>query len=161
MLKKIVSIKNVGRFKHYGAVGDVELKRYNLLFAENGRGKTTLCSILRSLQSGVGAHVIGRTTLGSTEAPEIRLLSDGLTLIFANGAWNNTISDIAIFDATFVSDNVFSGDLVDVGHKRNLYRVIIGRAGVTLAGEIEGLDDASRAKAAEIREKAAPIAALK
>ena len=41
MLKKIVTIKNVGRFKNYGAVADVELKKYNLVFAENGRGKTT------------------------------------------------------------------------------------------------------------------------
>lgn len=107
MLKKIVSIKNVGRFKNYGAVGDVELKRHNLLFAENGRGKTTLCAILRSLQSGVGAHIIGRTTLGSTDAPETRLLSDGPTLVFVNGAWNSTVPDITIFDATFISENVF------------------------------------------------------
>jgi wobble nucleotide-excising tRNase len=41
MLKKIVTIKNVGRFKNYGAAGDVELKRNSLFFAENGRGKTT------------------------------------------------------------------------------------------------------------------------
>ena len=62
MLKKFVTIKNVSRFKNFSARGDIELKRLSLLFAENGRGKTTLCAVLRSLQSGVGAHVIGRTT---------------------------------------------------------------------------------------------------
>ena len=67
MLKKFVTIKNVGRFRNFKAVGDVELKRHSLFHAENGRGKTTLCAILRSLQSGVAAHVIGRTTLGSTD----------------------------------------------------------------------------------------------
>lgn len=157
MLKKIVTIKNVGRFKNYGAAGDVELKRYSLLFAENGRGKTTLCAILRSVQSGVGAHVIGRATLGCTDAPEIRILSDGPPLVFANGAWSSTIPDIAIFDATFVSENVFSGDSVDTGHKRSLYRVIVGKDGVMLARQIEELDAASRAKAAEIRDKAVAI----
>ena len=131
MLKKFVTIKNVSRFKNFSARGDIELKRLSLLFAENGRGKTTLCAVLRSLQSGVGAHVIGRTTLGSTDAPEIRILADGRTFSFGSGAWNSTLSDIAIFDATFVSENVFSGDLVDIGHKRNLYRVIVGRDGVT------------------------------
>ena len=54
----------------------------------------------------------------------------------------------------------FSGDLVDISHKRNLYRVIVGRDGVDLAKAIESLDDASRTKAAEIREKAALIQAV-
>ena len=160
MLKKFVNIKNISRFKSFKASGDVELKRYSLLYGENGRGKTTVCAILRSLQSGVGAHVIGRTTLGSTDAPEIRILSDDSTLFFSNGAWNSTQPDIAIFDSTFVSENVFSGDLVDIGHKRHLYRVIVGRDGVALAKAIESLNDASRTKAAEIREKAALIQAV-
>ena len=160
MLKKFVTIKNVSRFKNFSARGDIELKRLSLLFAENGRGKTTLCAVLRSLQSGVGAHVIGRTTLGSTDAPEIRILSDGRTFSFGSGAWNSTLPDIAIFDATFVSENAFSGDSVGIGQKRNLYRVIVGRDGVTLAKEIETLDEASRAKAADIREKTALIQAF-
>ena len=68
MLRKIISIKNVGRFLNYSASGDIELKRYNLIFAENGRGKTTLCAVLRSLQSGDPTHVLGRTTLGTGNA---------------------------------------------------------------------------------------------
>ena len=161
MLKKFVTIKNVGRFLKYGAAGDVELKRYSVIFAENGRGKTTLCAILRSLQAGLAAHVLGRQTLGVADAPEIRILQDsGGALTFGNGGWSATVPEIAIFDATFVSENVFSGDSVDVGHKRSLYRVIVGKDGVTLAKEIEDLDAASRAKATEIRDKAAPLQAL-
>jgi hypothetical protein len=38
-ITKFVSIKNVGRFKNYNADGNVALKRVNLVFAENGRGK--------------------------------------------------------------------------------------------------------------------------
>ncbi len=49
MLQRVISIKNVGRFQNYGAAGDVTFRRYTLIFAENGRGKTTLCAILRSL----------------------------------------------------------------------------------------------------------------
>jgi wobble nucleotide-excising tRNase len=58
-LEKIVSIKNVGRFENYNAAGDVSLKRFNLVFAENGRGKSTLCAILRSVQSNDPGYVIG------------------------------------------------------------------------------------------------------
>jgi wobble nucleotide-excising tRNase len=157
MLKKIVTIKNVGRFRNYGAVGDVELKRYNLFFAENGRGKTTLCAILRSLQSGDAAYVIGRATLGSPHPPEIRILNDEGALVFNAGAWSGTLPELAVFDSTFVSENVFSGDSVDIDHRRSLYRVIVGKEGVALAKQIEQLDEDSRAKASEIKEKAAPI----
>ena len=49
MLEKIVQIKNIGRFRDYAASGDVTFRKLTLVYAENGRGKTTLCVILRSL----------------------------------------------------------------------------------------------------------------
>jgi wobble nucleotide-excising tRNase len=144
MLRKFISIKNVGRFLNYGASGDVDLKRYNLIFAENGRGKTTLCAILRSLSTGDPALVNGRTSLGVADTAEIRiLLSDGSTPSFSKGAWTSTVSDLAIFDSTFVSENVYSGDAVDLVHKRKLYGVIVGKRGTEMAREIDALDTAS------------------
>src|SRR3989442_1338111 len=125
MIKKVIKIKNVGRFVNCDANGDVELKRYNLIFAENGRGKTTLCAILRSLQSGDAAPVLGRKTLGATSPPEITILLDGATAAFKAGAWDTTLPGLAVFDSTFVSENVYSGDAIDLGHRRNLYRVIV------------------------------------
>jgi wobble nucleotide-excising tRNase len=160
MLRKLISIKNVGRFLNYGAGGDVELKRYTLVFAENGRGKTTLCAILRSLQSGDSAHVLGRTTLGTSGAPEITILLDGGTAAFKMGSWNTTVPSLAIFDSTFVSENVFSGDAVDLRHKRNFYGVIVGKQGVDHARKIEIIDAASREKSTEIRELREAVQAL-
>lgn len=76
MLRKIISIKNVGRFLGYGAAGDVELKRHNLVFAENGRGKTTLCAILRSLQTGDATHVRGcRSELAAQRRSRFSLMA--------------------------------------------------------------------------------------
>lgn len=160
MLQKIVSINNVGRFLRYGASGDVGLKKYNLVFAENGRGKSTLCAILRSLQSGDPALVLGRTTLGSCGAPQITILFDGATIAFDNGVWSTTVPELAIFDSAFVSQNVYSGDAVDLAHRRNLYRVIVGKHGVDLARQIEELDTESREKSTEIRDKRAAVQAL-
>lgn len=160
MLRKIISIKNVGRFLNCSASGDVELKRYNLVFAENGRGKTTLCAVLRSLQSGEPAHVLGRTTLGTGDAPEIKVLLGGGAATFSNGAWSATVPELAIFDSTFVSENVYSSDAVDLDHRRNLYRVIVGKQGVDLARQIDNLDAASRAKSAGIRERLTAVQPL-
>src|SRR4051812_5531146 len=50
-IKQVKHIGSVGRFRSCGAQGDVTLKKYTVVFGENGRGKTTLCAILRSLQT--------------------------------------------------------------------------------------------------------------
>lgn len=134
------------------------LKRHNLVFGENGRGKTTLCAILRSLQAGDAAHVLGRRTLGGTATPEINILmQSGGHAVFTNGAWSRTVPDIAIFDATFVSENVHSGDVVDIEHRRSLYSVIVGEQGVKLAKQIDEVDEKVRNKNTEIRDKAAAL----
>lgn len=160
MLRKFISIKNVGRFVNCKAQGDVELKRYTLIFAENGRGKTTLCAILRSLQSGEAAHIIGRTTLGGTDQPEIEILTNTGVVAFPQSTGTAVIPDIAIFDSTFVSENVHSGELVSIEHRRNLYTVIVGKQGVDLARKIDVLDGKSRAKASDIGEKYAALRAF-
>jgi wobble nucleotide-excising tRNase len=109
MLIKFVSIKNVGRFTNYGASGDVELKRYNLIFGENGRGKTTLCAILRSLAFGEPSHLIGRATLGASDPPSSQILTTDGLVSFRSGSWSAPGPNIAVFDHTFISENVHSG----------------------------------------------------
>ena len=63
MLEKVVRIDNIGRFRKCAANGDVLFRKLTLIYAENGRGKTTLCAILRSLQSGVPATSVQKYTL--------------------------------------------------------------------------------------------------
>lgn len=152
MLQRVISIKNVGRFKNCAAGGDVTFRRYTLIFAENARGKTTLCDILRSLSTNAPDIIIGRATLGTTDLPEVQLLIPGGRLRFRDGAWNSPYPNIRVFDGTYVRENVFAGDVVDTEHRRNLYRVIIGAQGVTLAASVNSLDDQIRSKTNEIRD---------
>ena len=35
MIKKVISIKNVGKFADYSCYGDVELRKLNIIFADN------------------------------------------------------------------------------------------------------------------------------
>ncbi len=156
-LSKFVVIKSIGRFQNYNATGDVTLKRFNLIFAENGRGKSTLCAILRSAQCNDPSYVIGRQTLGSAEPPQIHLLTATGGVTFKTGTWSRSLPHLAIFDSTFVSENVFSGDVVALDHKRNLYRVIIGKAGVALAQKVNDLDALIRMATGTIRIKRATI----
>jgi wobble nucleotide-excising tRNase len=157
MLQKVILIRNVGRFRHVAFRGDAAFGRYTLICAENGRGKSTLCAILRSLLTNSPSLIRGRKTLGSLEAPEVQLLVSNANKTFRDGTWNDSYPHIAIFDSTFVTENVCAGDVVDTEHRRNLYRVIIGAAGVTLAARVKDLDDQIRTKNTEIKQASARV----
>ena len=49
-LKKVTTIRSVGRFKAARIAGG-NYDRFTLIYGGNGRGKSTLCAILRSLQT--------------------------------------------------------------------------------------------------------------
>jgi len=157
MLKKIVAIRNVGRFRNSAAPGNPQLLRHTLILGANGYGKTTLCAVLRSLRTGDASIILGRKTLGTGEAPAVELLLDATPSRFNGAAWSAPHPAIAIFDDVFVAENVHSGEVVELDHKRNLYRVIIGEDGVRLSEGDAKLAADSRAKTGEISAAARAI----
>jgi wobble nucleotide-excising tRNase len=142
MIKKILSIHGIGRFEKLKATGDVTFGKYTLIFAENGVGKTTLCDIIKSLQSGNPNYIIGRRTLGSTIDPEVKiLLSDGSCATFSTGKWSKVPpGGCTIFDQAYVRDNVHAGETVDIEHKRALFSLIVGERGVSLHKLVNNLE---------------------
>jgi wobble nucleotide-excising tRNase len=142
-LGKVIQVENVGRFTRLLPKGDVEFRRLNLIYGENGHGKTTIAGIIRSLQTGDSAYVNERARLGGG-APLVRFKMGGGVAAFEGGAWNLVAPDIEVFDSTFVSDNVYAGDHVEPEHKKNLYQVVVGAAAVTLARRIDEIDAEGR-----------------
>jgi wobble nucleotide-excising tRNase len=160
VLKKIVRIRNVGRFKDCKATGDVEFRKATLVYAPNGRGKTTFCDICRSLKTGVADTVVGRTTLGTGVPPTVDLLLDTGLVRFKDGAWSSTLPDLEIFDSRFIHDNVYAGECVEHDQRRNLYGVIIGEQGVALRRAVDELDDTFREAGQFVSEKEAAVHSL-
>ena len=160
MLKKFLSIRNIGRFRNCQPVGDVELRRLNLIFGGNGQGKTTLCAIIRSLQTGDSRYLSERTTRGQPDAPAVMIRTDGGNANFGSGGWSETMPAVAIYDSKFIHQNIYAGELVDHDHKKRLYRVMIGEQGVTLARKVDQLDEESRNVAKEIRQKKKTVEAF-
>ena len=150
MLDKIVSIKNVGRFRNYKARGNVRLERNTIVLGGNGHGKTTLCAILRSLQTNDSSHILGRRAVDAAGRATVKLIAGTEVRKFNGRSWKSHYPSLAVFDGEFVAQNVHSGDVVDLGHKRNLYRVIIGEAGVRLAREEFDVSKRSREMTREI-----------
>jgi wobble nucleotide-excising tRNase len=151
-LHQIKHIGSVGRFRAASASGDVTFKKFTLIFGENGRGKTTLCSILRSLQNNDPAIVLGRKTLGEDKEPHIVLSFAGGSVLFKDGEWNNQTTKLRIFDAQYVAENVYFGDSIGTDQRRNLCRVMLGRDGVVLAKAYDDADAAITARNSEIKD---------
>lgn len=139
-LDRIQMLRNVGQFDsvHDGSL--LPLTRLTMIYAENGRGKTTLASILRSAGNGNAQLVTERHRLGALHLPHLVLNPrTGPPLIFQNGAWSATLPGIAVFDDYFVAQNVCAG--VDIGsvHRQNLHELILGAQGVALNTALQTL----------------------
>jgi len=151
MIEKLLRIKNVGIFAETRARGDsTRFDPLTLIYAENGRGKTTVSAILRSLATGEPAHITERSRIGTADAPEIELRVAGASRVFADDSWNSTFPAIHIFDDAFVHGNVCSGLSVSLEQRRSLHKVVIGERGVGLARRAGELDTTIRKLNAKI-----------
>ena len=140
MIERIQLIRNIGQFDSISAGGQIPLKKLTLVYAENGRGKTTLAAVLRSLGSGDPIPIIERQRLAAANPPHVVVTpSGGPPVVFENAAWSQQIADIAVFDDVFVAENVHAGLAVETERCQNLHELILGAQGVALNRTLQGL----------------------
>ncbi|MFD1942805.1 AAA family ATPase [Paradevosia shaoguanensis] len=130
-------LRNVGQFDSVNAGAQIALTPLTLVYAENGRGKTTLAAILRSLSIGDAALIEDRHRLGAAHPPHVVLTVGGNQVIYQNGAWVAPLPRVAVFDDAFVSANVCSGIEIESSHRQNLHELILGARGVALNTELQ------------------------
>lgn len=136
-ISKFLRIRSIGNFEDCQPHGDVTLKKFNFIYAENGAGKTTLASIFHSLSSNDGSIIDHHKRLGSTKEQLVEIkLDDNSTCRFDKGKWNRRLSDIEVFDANFVSNNVFTGMTINLENRRSLYNFVLGDEGVKISKKI-------------------------
>ena len=71
MIQRIQLLRNIGQFDSVQAAANLPLARLTLVYSENGRGKTTLAAVLRSLASGDPLPIAERRRLAAVQAPHI------------------------------------------------------------------------------------------
>ena len=155
MIQNIKLIRNVGMFDSDSGAANVDLGKLVLIYAENGRGKTTLTSILRSLATNEPRFVEERSRLGAQNPPHICFNAAGqpTSVMFQNGVWTRTLPHMKIFDDFFVDTNVHSGLNVEPQHRQNLHELILGDQGVTLTRTLDNLVEANEQYIRDLREK--------
>lgn len=124
-IKKIIKIKNVGKFNNFSSNNDdLSFCDDTLIFGDNTYGKSTLVAIFRSMHENNKNYISGRKTFRSAENQEIEILFDNNSRKnFNENTW--FLGNIEIFDNNFISKNVFYGDGIEKEQKANLYDILI------------------------------------
>jgi wobble nucleotide-excising tRNase len=138
MIERFQLLQNIGLFDSVAAGGQLPLSKFALIYAENGRGKTTLSAVLRSLGTGQPVPIQERHRLGAPQAPSAVICTGNGSAVFQNGAWARTVPEIVVYDDIFVAENVCSGVVVDNEHRQNLHELILGAQGVALNAALQG-----------------------
>lgn len=142
MLKKITKLQNVGLFQS-GTPVPADFDCVTLLYAENGRGKSTLAILLRACALGDAAMLKAKKTLDTTTSQEAALLFEfggkNTPITFSNESWNASVPQIVVFDAEFVEQNVYSGQEVRPEQRQALLEFALGDQAVKLQKQIGDL----------------------
>jgi wobble nucleotide-excising tRNase len=159
MINRLQLFRNIGLFDSVDAGANIPLGRLTLVYAENGRGKTTLAAVLRSLATGDAIPIAERRRLAAQHPPHVILDCSGgpPPAMFQNGAWNRTLPNMAIFDDVFIDRNVYSGLAVEPEHRQNLHDLILGSRGVTLNQRLQELITKIEVHNSALRIRAAAI----
>jgi wobble nucleotide-excising tRNase len=129
VINRFLLLRNIGQFDSVDEAANVPLSHLTLIYAENGRGKTTLAAILRSLASGDPLSITERRRLTATHAPHavIDCIGGPPSAMFQANAWNRSLPNLTVFDDIFIDENVYSGLAVEADQRQHLHELILGR----------------------------------
>lgn len=146
MLERIEEIQGIGLL-HDANGRPFKWQKATLLYADNGRGKSTLATILRSLGVNDPFPILERKTIDGTLLPKVTLqFPSGHKVTFNGTTWSEARPEFLVFDADFVEKNVHSGGVVNTGHRKNLLQFALGEKAVAARlAEEKATNDARKA----------------
>jgi len=147
MLERIEDIQGIGLL-HEAKCKPYACKKATLIYAENGRGKSTLATIFRSVSTGNGSLINAYKTVDGTLPPKVVLqFGSGHKVSFENGFWSEQRPEILVFDADFIERNVHSGGSVSTDHRKNLLEFALGEMAVAARVAVDRATDDSKTAA--------------
>lgn len=137
MLERIEEIQGIGLL--HSAIGkSYRCEKATLIYADNGRGKSTLATVLRSVSTGDASLISQRKTVDSTQLPKVILqFGSGHKVTYSGNKWSETRPEVLVFDADFVERNVHSGGAVNTGHRKNLLEFALGEVAVVARSAVD------------------------
>jgi wobble nucleotide-excising tRNase len=137
MLERIEQIQGVGLL-HDANGKPYTCQKATLIYADNGRGKSTLATVLRSLSTGDASLIAQRRTVDGTMPPKAILhFGSGHKVTYSGNVWSETRPEVLVFDADFVERNVHSGGAINTGHRKNLLEFALGEVAVAARSDVD------------------------
>jgi wobble nucleotide-excising tRNase len=131
MLERIEEIQGIGLLHEANGKAH-KWQKGTIVYGDNGRGKSTLSAILRSVSAGDANPIIERKTIDGLLSPKVTMqFSSGHKVAFAGNNWSESRPELLVFDSDFVEKNVHSGGIVNTGHRKNLLQFALGEKAVT------------------------------
>lgn len=145
MLERISDIQGIGLL-HQANGKPYTCHKATLIYADNGRGKSTLATALRSVSTGNATLISACRTIDGTLQPKVVLqFRSGHKVNFVNGVWSEKRPEVLVFDAEFIGRNVHSGGAVSTDHRKNLLEFALGEAAVAARTAVDAATTASKA----------------
>ncbi len=141
MIEKIVKLCGIGLLHEPLPSGAIQLKPVTLIYAENGRGKSTFAAICHSLSCGEVHLIQEKKTFGGSYTPEVHFRIQGHSFEFCDGQWTKLCPNILVFDEWFIEKNVCVGSRIEPVHRENLLEFALGEQGVRLKDEIDEINE--------------------
>jgi wobble nucleotide-excising tRNase len=151
MLERIEEIQGIGLL-HDANGKPFTWQKATVFYADNGCGKSTLATILRSLGTNDPSPLLERKTIDGTLPSKVTLqFSSGHKVTFNGTKWSEARPEFLVFDADFIEKNVHSGGVVNTGHRKNLLQFVLGENAVKARLAEEKATADARKAAEEVR----------
>jgi wobble nucleotide-excising tRNase len=145
VLKRIQSLRNIGRFKNCNP-GGLEFGRLTIIYGRNTYGKSTLGDVFASIQENNAQLVVGRKSIPDNGLPQhisLGLLPPSgakeVSITFDNDTWSGSLPEdleIRAFDDGFIHRNVFVARQFSRDTKESFSAFVLGEKGVRQAEKI-------------------------
>lgn len=150
MLERISEIHGIGLL-HQANGKPYTCQKATLIYADNGRGKSTLATILRSASTGDPSLIAASKTIdGALPARVVLQFGSGHKVTYDSGAWSERRAELLVFDAEFIGRNVHSGGAVNTDHRKNLLEFALGEAAVSARAAVGAATLAAKAASDQV-----------
>lgn len=163
MIKRIVKINNVGRFRNCNCP-NIEFKKTTYISALNTYGKSTFCDILKSSNNNLQTTLAERTSIPPLENQPKQYVHYTFTnannveknVKYDNDAWKYDpdikleTNNIFVFDNKFVEDNIFYGGKIEFENSSNFTNFLISDKAIILQKELVKLKEQQKLNTSEL-----------
>lgn len=164
MINKITQITHLSRFKNFSSTNDnISLGRTNLIYAPNGRGKSSLSDIVASFALNDTQLLQKRISKGYPGNLEVTVQygAPTQTARFTRGSWSANPTDAVclVFNKDFIQKNIHTVT-VEHDHKKRLHGLIVGEGAIVAKQDVTNKREAHELAKREQRTIGAEFTAL-